>query len=105
LSQEKRIKIIAKFHDVDSFTSAEAIRRAKDVLGEFTDIKAYPSTNDPWDGIYFSLQQLITDEQLNFLFDSGALYPDKMREFRSNILSRLEQELDEVIQDNEHKAK
>jgi hypothetical protein len=99
------MKLIAKFHDVDSFTSAEAIRRAKDVLGEFTDIKAYPSTNDPWDGVYFSLQQIITDEQLNILFDSGALYPSKLKELRSHILSRLEQELDEVIQDNEHKAK
>ena len=99
------MKLIAKFHDVDSFTSAEAIRRAKDVLGEFTDIKAYPSTNDPWDGIYYSLQQIITDDQLNFLFDSGALYPTKMKELRSTILARLEQELDEVIQDNEHKAK
>ena len=99
------MKLIAKFHDVDSFTSAEAIRRAKDVLGEFTDIKAYPSTNDPWDGIYYSLQQIITDDQLNFLFDSGALYPTKIKELRSNILARLEQELDEVIQDNEHKAK
>ena len=99
------MKLIAKFHDVDSFTSAEAIRRAKDVLGEFTDIKAYPSTNDPWDGIYYSLQQIITDDQLNFLFDSGALYPTKIKELRSTILARLEQELDEVIQDNEHKAK
>jgi hypothetical protein len=99
------MKLIAKFHDVDSFTSAEAIRRAKDVLGEFTDIKAYPSTNDPWDGIYFSLQQIITDEQLNILFDSGALYPSKLKELRSSILGRLEKELDEVIQDNEHKAK
>jgi len=99
------MKLIAKFHDVDSFTSAEAIRRAKDVLGEFTDIKAYPSTNDHWDGIYYSLQQIITDDQLNFLFDSGALYPTKIKELRSNILARLEQELDEVIQDNEHKAK
>lgn len=99
------MKIIAKYHDLDSFTSAEAIRRAKDVLGEYTDIKAYPSTNDPWDGIYFSLQQIITDEQLNFLFDSGALYPTKIKEFRSIILGRLEQELDEVIQDNEYKAK
>jgi hypothetical protein len=99
------MKLIAKFHDVDSFTGAEAIRRAKDVLGEFTDIKAYPSTNDPWDGIYFSLQQIITDEQLNFIFDSGALYPAKIKELRSRILGRLEEELDEVIQDNEHKAK
>jgi hypothetical protein len=99
------MKIIAKFHDVDSFTGTEAIRRAKDVLGEFTEIKAYPSTNDPWDGIYFSLQQIITDEQLNFLFDSGALYPSKIKELRSRILGRLEKELDEVIQDNEHKAK
>jgi hypothetical protein len=99
------MKLIAKFHDVDSFTSAEAVRRAKDVLGEFTDIKAYPSTTDPWDGIYFSLQQIITDEQLNYLFDSGALYPTKIKELRSRILGRLEEELDEVIQDNEHKAK
>lgn len=99
------MKLICKFHDVDSFTSTEAIRRAKDVLGEYTDIKAYPSTNDPWDGIYFSLQQIITDEQLNFLFDAGALYPTKIKELRSNILDRLGQELDEVIQDNEYKAK
>jgi hypothetical protein len=99
------MKLIAKFHDVDSFTSAEAVRRAKDVLGEFTDIKAYPSTTDHWDGIYFSLQQIITDEQLNYLFDSGALYPTKINELRSRILGRLEEELDEVIQDNEHKAK
>ena len=99
------MKLICKFHDVDSFTSTEAIRRAKDVLGEYTDIKAYPSTNDPWDGIYFSLQQIITDEQLNFLLDAGALYPTKIKELRSNILDRLERELDEVIQDNEYKAK
>lgn len=97
--------IKANFHDTDSFTSAEAIRRAKDVLGEYTDIRAYPSTTDPWDGIYFSLQQIITDEQLNFLFDSGALYPTKIKELRSKILGRLTEELDEVIQDNEHKAK
>lgn len=97
--------IKANFHDTDSFTSTEAIRRAKDVLGEYTDIRAYPSTTDPWDGIYFSLQQIITDEQLNFLFDSGALYPTKIKELRSKILGRLTEELDEVIQDNEHKAK
>jgi len=99
------MKLICKMHDLDSFTSAEAIRRAKDVLGEFTEVKAYPSTNDPWDGIYFSLQQIITDEQLNFLFDSGALYPSKIKELRSQVLARLTAELDEVIQDNEHKAK
>ncbi len=99
------MKIVAKFHDTDSFTSAEAVRRAKDVLGEYTDIKAYPSTTDPWDGIYFSLQQIITDEQLNFLFDEGALYPEKMKELRSRVLGRLTEELDEVIQDNEYKAR
>jgi len=99
------MKLIAKFHDVDSFTGTEAVRRAKDLLGEYTDIQAYPSTRDPWDGIYFSIQQIITDEQLNILFDSGALYPSKLKELRSRVLGRLEKELDEVIQDNEHKAK
>jgi hypothetical protein len=99
------MKLIAKFHDVDSFTAAEAVRRAKDLLGDYTDIKAYPSTNDPWDIIYFGLQQITTGKQLNMLFDEGALYPQKLKEFRSEIASRLLAELDEVIQDNEHKAK
>ena len=90
---------------MDSFTATEAIRRAKDLLGNYTDIRAYPSTNDPWDIVYFALQQIVTGEQLNMLFDDGALYPVKLKEFRSEILGRLAAELDEVIQDNEQKAK
>ena len=99
------MKLIVKLHDVDSFTAVEAVRRAKDVLGEYVDVKAYPSTNDPWDIVYFAIQQIITSEQLNCLFDDGALYPKKMVELKSRILGKLEAELDEVIQDNEHKAK
>jgi hypothetical protein len=54
--------------------------------------------------VYFALQQIVTGKQLNMLFDEGALYPKKLKEFRSEILGRLTAELDEVIQDNEHKA-
>lgn len=98
------MKIVAKFHDVESFTADEAIRRAQDVLGEYSDIKAYPSTTDYWDTIYFAIQQIITDEQLNLLFDESVLYPQKIKELRSRMLGRLTQELDEVISDNEYKA-
>ena len=55
--------------------------------------------------MYYALQQIVTGEQLNMLFDEGALYPIKLKELRSEILGRLTAELDEVIQDNEHKAK
>jgi hypothetical protein len=55
--------------------------------------------------VYFALQQIVTGKQLNMLFDEGALYPKKLKEFRSEILGRLTVELDEVIQDNEYKAK
>jgi len=99
------MKIVAKFHDVESFTADEAIRRAKDVLGEFSEVKAYPSTTEHWDTIYFALQQIITGEQLNLLFDEGALYSQKIKELRSKMIGRLTQELDEVITDNEYKAK
>lgn len=98
------MKIVAKFHDVESFTSDEAIRRAKDVLGEFSEVKAYPSTTDPLDTIYFAIQQLITEEQLNLIFDEGALYSQKIKELRSRIMGILTKELDEVIADNEYKA-
>ena len=80
------MKLIAKFHDVDSFTATEAIRRAKDLLGNYTDIRAYPSTNDPWDIVYFALQQIVTGEQLNMLFDDGALSPVKLKFWRTQIL-------------------
>jgi len=98
------MKLVAKFHDLDSFTSDEAIRRAKDLLGDFIEIKAYPSTTDPWDNIYFAIQQIITSEQLNLIFDEGPLYPEKVKELRSKTLARLEEELDEVIKDNEEKV-
>jgi hypothetical protein len=99
------MKLIAEFHDVDSFTATEAIRRTKDLLGDYTEVNAYPSTKDPWDIVYFGIQQIITGEQLNMLFDDGALYPSKLKELRSVTLHRLTEELDEVIKDNEHKAK
>jgi hypothetical protein len=98
------MKIIAKFADVDSFTAAEAIRRTKDMLGDFSEVKAYPSTADPWDTIYFAIQQIITDEQLNLLFDEGPLYLKKLSKLRSLTIEKLTKELDEVITDNEYKA-
>ena len=98
------MKLVAKYHDLDSFTSEEAIRRAKDILGDFIEVKAYPSTTDPWDNIYFAIQQIITAEQLNILFDEGPLYPEKLKEFKAKILTKLEAELDEVIKDNEQKV-
>lgn len=98
------MKLVAKFHDLDSFTSEEAIRRAKDILGDYIEVKAYPSTTDPWDNIYFAIQQIITSEQLDLIFDEGPLYTDKIKEFKAKILSKLEAELDEVINDNELKV-
>ena len=98
------MKLVAKFHDLDSFTSEEAIRRVKDLLGDFIEVKAYPSTTDPWDNIYFAIQQIITVDQLNLVFDEGPLYPEKVKEFRAKILAKLEAELDEVIKDNEEKV-
>jgi hypothetical protein len=98
------MKLVAKFHDLDSFTSEEAVRRAKDLLGDFIEIKVYPSTSDPWDNIYFAIQQIITVDQLNLLFDEGPLYKSKIKELRAKILSKLEAELDEVITDNQNKV-
>ena len=93
--------IKAAFHDLDSFTSHEAIRRAQDLLGEFTEVKAFPSSTDPWDNIYFAIQEVITTDQLDLIFDEGPLYPEKVKELRALVLSKLESELDEVIKDNE----
>lgn len=97
----KIMKVRITYHDHTSLTKDEVIRQAKELFGEYADVEIFPSSNDPWDIVYFGLQQALTYDQLGLIFDSGGLYPQKVEELRSEILDRLKTELNTVIKDNE----
>ena len=95
------MKVRITYFDHTSLTKDEVIRQAKELFGEYTEVEVFPSSNDPWDIVYFGLQQAITYDQLGILFDSGSLYPLKLKELKESINKRLQDELNTVIKDNE----
>lgn len=95
------MKVQLTYYDHSAITREEVVRQARDTYGEFCDIAISPDSDDPWDIVYFGLQQAITHDQLSLLFDSGGLYETKVAEFKAKLLARLESELCEVIRDNE----
>lgn len=95
------MKVEISYHDHSSISVEEIVRQAKEQYGEFVDVKISPSSNDPLDVIYFGLQQLLTNEQLSLLFDSGPLYSTKIIELKAQTLAKVSKELDSVIKDNE----
>jgi hypothetical protein len=99
------MKVIVKFYEESALTIEEVYARVKEGLGVTpSSIEIYPDSNDPLDYIYFGIQQLITNDQLDCLFDAGPLYPKKLSALRASATQQLENELDRVISDNESKV-
>ncbi len=95
------MKVRITYLDHDSLTLEEVISQAKANYGQYAEVEVFPSSNDPWDIIYFGLQKALTYEQLGILFDNPSLYPTKVEELKQQILERLNKELSSVIKDNE----
>lgn len=99
------MKVILKYYEDSALTEEEVVARASESLGVTpSSIEIYPNSNDPLDHIYFGIQQLITYQQLDNLFESGPLYPEKIKKLRAETIQVLTNELDRVIADNEHKV-
>lgn len=95
------MRVRITYHDHTSLTKDEVIRQAKQLFGESAEIEVFPSSNDPWDIVYFGLQQALTYDQLGLLFDSGPLYASKLAELKQQVLAKVTSELHAVIKDNE----
>lgn len=94
-----------RIFDNTSLTAEEVRARLESALGcKPISIDVYPDSNDPLDHLYFGIQGLITHQQLDLIFESGALYQDKLKTLRAEVLAQIEVELDRVIADNEQKV-
>ena len=98
------MKARVRIFDHSALTHEELIQRIKAQFNcSDSDIEVMPDSNKPIDHIYFGIQQLITADQLDILFQEGALYHDKLEALRRATLEIISAELDRVIIDNEAK--
>lgn len=99
------MKITVEFEDNTSFTAEEAIASNKHAFGNNTVVKTGPRNSTPEAHIYYAVQNLITQDQIEAYFELYPhLYPQKLEEIKSNLLVTISDIIDSVIEDNEKKV-
>lgn len=97
------MKVTITYHDTDSLTREEILNDVKSRYGSGASVSITPPSGEPWDLIYFALQNILTYDQLTAFYDGGPLYEQKLADIKSSIISRFNDELNLVIKDNESK--
>lgn len=98
------MEVTIKYHDTESFTVEEVVKRAVDNYGKAAIVEVRPESTLAYDYITFGIQQLISHEQFSLIFDRGSDYQTEVRKLRANVLFKLTELLDQVIIDNESKV-
>lgn len=98
------MKVKIEYFDHHSLLKEEIAENAKRLFGNSAYVETYPETNNSEDMLYYAIHQLITAEQLNLLYDSSTAYNISIKKLRAEILSKMEEILNQVIIDNETKA-
>lgn len=97
------MKVKIELNDITSFTREEVVERIKHLLGDTAEVSVYPATNKNIDILRFALQQLISYDQLCILNDEPYQYKAKVQILKKELLAKVSDELDSVIQANEDK--
>lgn len=98
------MQVNIRFHDNTSFTKEEVVRQALHHYGSSAEVEVTPDSTNAHDFLYFGIQQIITHDQISLMFERGADYPSTKKKLRAEVLLKLEEILDSVINDNEQKV-
>jgi len=98
------MKVTITYHDNESFTVEEVVRQATHNYGKSVTVGVMPESTNPYDLIYFGLQQLLTHEQLSLIYDKGGTYQQDIKKLRASVLYKVEEIIDQVIIDTESKV-
>lgn len=97
------MQVTVKYHDTDSLLVEEVIKQAKNNYGNTASVQVAPDSDTPLDLLHFAIERYITGKHITLLYDSGPTYQRDLEKFRSEILYKLGEILDEVIISNENK--
>ncbi len=95
------VKVV--YNDSTSMAPDDIIAHAKAMYGNSARVEVFPDSDDPYNLMYFTIQRLITLRQVNSFFDDGVLYPNKIGDFRREVLDLASEAFANVVRDNEEK--
>ena len=79
------MKIIVEYEDMDSLVPDEVVSQNLDYFGPGTTVKVTPTYDTANAYIYFGIQGLITQEQVELYHDAGAMYKSKLAVLREKF--------------------
>lgn len=102
---EKGFKVKISYIDNTVLTAEEAARMAKDIHGKNAVIEVTPPNDSIGSHLYYSIQKLITEEQIDIFFEYYPhLYEPKIEELKNKVLTRVQDIFYQVVKDNEEKV-
>jgi hypothetical protein len=95
------MKVKIEYIDNSSFTVQEIVANAKARFGDAAVISAMPDSTDSFSLMYFAIQELITQEQLEAYFHEASLYDQKCRGLVDKVIELATEATIRVLRDNE----
>lgn len=97
-------KVTIHYDDNTSLTIEEIVKQAEANYGKLTSVEVTSSSQLPHDQIYWAIQQIITRDQVSFIFDKSCVYNKEIQNLKESTLKDISEILDQVIIDNEAKV-
>lgn len=96
--------VTIQYQDETSLTIEEIVKQAQVNYGNLAVVEVTSSSQLPHDQIYWALQQIVTREQVNLIFDKSCNYQMSLHALKSKTMKDIAEILDQVIIDNEAKV-
>lgn len=97
------MKVKIEYIDSTSLSSEEVIANIKARYGTSAAISVLPDSTDPFSLMYFAIQELITDKQLEAFFHDHPLYKKKCEQLLDQVIDLATEATMKVIRDNERR--
>lgn len=97
------MKIKIEYIDSDAFTAEEVMANAKARFGDSANVSVMPDSTDRFSLMYFAVQDLVTEKQLEAYFHEPSLYDKRCKDLIDEVLNLATEAAVRVLRDNERR--
>lgn len=97
------MKVKLEYIDTHALAADEIIANMKARFGDSASISVLPDSTDPFSLMYFAIQEMITDAQLEAYFHEHQIYDKKCRDLLDQVINLATEATVKVLRDNERR--
>lgn len=97
------MKVKLEYIDTNALSAEEIVANIKAKFGDSANISVLPDSTDPFSLMYFAIQELITDSQLEAYFHEHQIYKEKCRDLLDQVINLATEATMKVLRDNERR--